>query len=194
MLAPNTKQSLNLIVDRMATLGHIDWDPVAAQVDLHFMFSLANTDVEPAEEYWEWPSWYIFRLTEVGRIFISPHKEKIPPELSKDPTSEELMTFLLRTFENQGIYEWITFPGPETPPFVGNWSHGWNYQSQHHPVGPDLACVFKERGTPPYSSSSWTAGFWFQELQILTDEGSPEPLTVDAFISRYHSYASKLPY
>ena len=189
MLGPDTKQSLNIAIDRLAILERVEWDSVAAAVDLHFRFSLEGT--EPIDENWDWPSCYVFRLTGVGRIFVAPDKEKIPPELTNGHPSQELMAFLLRTFEDQPIYEWTTFDNPATR-FAGNWSFGWEYQSQHVSADLDFACVFKERGRYPHTSACWVAGFWFQELEILTNLRDRELLTVDVFISRYHPYAARM--
>jgi len=180
-----------MVIDRMAILESVEWDSQAACVDLHFRLSLENEGIEPADEYWDWPSKHVFRLTSVGRIFITPHKEKIPRELTNNHPSQELMAFLLRTFEDQGIYEWTTFDDPARR-FAGTWSSGWDYQSQHLSTGLDFACVFKERVLSPRASACWVAGFWFQELQILGDLGERELLPVDLFISRYQPYAARI--
>ena len=191
MLAPHTKQSLNMVIDRMGILDRVEWDSAATRVDLRFRLSLENESIEPADEYWEWPSRYVFRLTGVGRIFISPHKENVPPELTLGQPSEELMAFLLRTFENQGIYEWTTFENP-VGRFAGAWSSGWNYQNKHFSDALDFACVFKERGVFPHTSACWVAGFWFQELEILEDLRESEVLPVDVLVSRYQPYAARI--
>jgi hypothetical protein len=139
----------------------------------------------------DWPSHHVFRLSGVDRIFVSPHKENIPPELANGHPSQELMAFLLRTFEDQAIYEWTTFGNPATC-FAGNWSYGWEYQRQQVSADLDFACVFKERGKYPHSSACWVAGFWFQELEIFTNLRDREVLPVDLFLFRYHPFAAKV--
>src|SRR5690348_15915012 len=114
MLTPYKKGALKRIIEGMGFLEHVEWDPVSAQVDLHFRLSLENADIKQPDEFWEWPSGYTFRLAGVGRIVISPDKEKVPPELQITQPSQELISFLLRTFEDQGIYEWDTFVDPAT--------------------------------------------------------------------------------
>lgn len=191
MLALDTKRNLNIVIDRLAILERVEWDPASAVVDLHFRFSLENESIDPLDENWDWLSFYIFRLTGVDRIFVAPDKENIPPELKNGHPSQELMAFLLRTFEDQAIYEWTTFDNPATR-FTGNWSFGWEFQRRQVSADLDFACVFKERGKFPHSSACWVAGFWFQELEILPNLRDREVVPVDVFLSRYHPFAAKI--